>query len=401
MKFIQVNIPNRDCRGITLMVDDTFIKDEISDAKEFKPASDFTMMLRVTSQSGLRRIQKKKTHKFNKKQTLLQAVDTMIDYRTEITKLLKDGTITKHRDLKAIGINKDLGGQSTLNEIFADYTETKKSVLKEKTIKSYVGFYNTWVKEAIGSKPIKEITQEQLQAIVNMVLRDRAPKTAKTLKEVLNPIFKQYWRRGEIKSNPVELLVFKKFDNVVNPDLADDEIKRLYEEIYDYDAEPYRSIFIWLSTGRRVNEVLSLRWEDINMAKKEFTITADNNKAGRSMTYHMDDDLMGTLKDIKSRTGYLFPAIKDPNNKMHNDTLKRHWKKILENANIEHLRIHDLRHIVGLKLVNAGVSLEVIASVLGHTTVSITKRYSKVRTETASKAMEKFKELIKEIPNMD
>jgi len=379
------------------MVDDTFIKDEIVDAKEFKPTSDFTMMLRVTSQSGLRRIQKKKTHKFNKKQTLLQAVDTMIDYRTEITKQLKDGTITKHRDLKAIGINNDLSGQSTLNEIFSDYAETKKSVLKEKTIKSYVGFYNTWIKVAIGNKPIKEITQEQLQAIVNMVLKDRAPKTAKTLKEVLNPIFKQYWRRGEINSNPVELLVFKKFDNVVNPDLMDDEIKRLYEEIYDYNAEPYRSIFIWLSTGRRVNEVLSLTWEDINMAKKEFTIRADNNKAGRSMTYHMDDDLMGTLDGIKRRTGYLFPAIKDQNNKMHNDTLKRHWKKILENANIEHLRIHDLRHIVGLKLVNAGVSLEVIASVLGHTTVSITKRYSKVRTETATKAMAKFKELIKEI----
>jgi len=47
------------------------------------------------------------------------------------------------------------------------------------------------------------------------------------------------------------------------------------------------------------------------------------------------------------------------------------------------------------ELVNAGVSLEVIASVLGHTTTAVTKRYSNVRTKTAAKAMKQFKDMVK------
>ena len=158
--------------------------------------------------------------------------------------------------------------------------------------------------------------------------------------------------------------------------------------------------------GRRVNEVLSLKWKDLYVNEKVYAVLAENNKAGKQMEYALDDDLLDIIQNTPHRGEYIFPAIKDPKQKMHNDTLKKHWVHILKKANlvtidektqrvVPQIRIHDLRHIVGLKLVNAGVSLEVIASVLGHTTTSITKRYSKVRTETAANAMLQFKELIK------
>lgn len=393
MKYIKVNLQNRDCRNISLSVEENFKFTEITDSKDYKITSNFTMMARVTYQANYKRIQKKKVVEFNKNQTLLQAIDIMIEERAKLTRLLQDGSVARERE--SIAINTSLNGSSRLNDIFDDYIDGKSRTLKDKTIKTYKGFYNTWIKAVIGNKAIRDITDVELQGIVNRVLKERAPKTAKTLKEVLNPIFKKYRNKGYIQSNPVELLEFKKFDNVKNPTITDTQIKSLYQAIYGYGVEPFRSIFVWLSTGRRVNEVLTLKWEDINLADKEFTIRPDNNKAGKGMTYQLDDDLLYTLDRLEHRAGYLFPAIKHPNKKMHNDTLKRHWKKILDNAGIEHLRIHDLRHIIGLKLVNAGMSLEVIASVLGHTTTAITKRYSKVRQETASKALSEFKSMIK------
>ncbi len=53
---------------------------------------------------------------------------------------------------------------------------------------------------------------------------------------------------------------------------------------------------------------------------------------------------------IKS-TDFIFPSIKDPHIQMHKDTPSRHWKKILENAELtdvyEHnIRIHDTRTII-------------------------------------------------------
>jgi site-specific recombinase XerD len=55
------------------------------------------------------------------------------------------------------------------------------------------------------------------------------------------------------------------------------------------------------------------------------------------------------------------------------------------------MRIHDVRHLIGSTLVNAGESLETIAAVLGHSSISVTKRYSEVKKETASKAVSKFR----------
>ena len=62
----------------------------------------------------------------------------------------------------------------------------------------------------------------------------------------------------------------------------------------------------------------------------------------------------------------------------------------LQSANIEHLRIHDLRHIIGSDLVSNNFTLEEIAQVLGHTSTSVTKRYSKVREEKANEALDSF-----------
>lgn len=407
MKHINIDIPNKDCRGISLIEEDNFPLDLIFDIKQYKPIGKYKLQLRVTISTEYKKHQKKIVKEFNKNQTLLQAISFMNAQRDVIQNSLKDGSIQKERIAKKLSLNSGLmDGNSCLNDVFDDYIIGKKNTLKPKTILSYEGFYNTWLRDSIGVLKVVNISRGDLQAVVHKILSLRAPRTAKTIKEVLNPIFKNFVHSGFIPSNPVELLEFKKFDNVKNPELSDEQIKALYEAINNYVSEPFRSIFVWLATGRRVNEVLSLKWNNLNLNTHTYTILPENNKAGKRMEYVLDDDLLYIVNNIPKKGEYIFPAIKNPKLKMHNDTIKKHWVKILEDANlvtidkktnkiIPIVRVHDLRHIVGLKLVNAGVSLEVIASVLGHTTTNITKRYSKVRTETAGKALSQFKELIK------
>ncbi|MDY5384602.1 MAG: tyrosine-type recombinase/integrase, partial [Campylobacter sp.] len=63
--------------------------------------------------------------------------------------------------------------------------------------------------------------------------------------------------------------------------------------------------------------------------------------------------------------------------------------KALSNLGM-HIRIHDLRHLIGGVLVSEGKTLEQIASILGHTSTSVTKRYSKVRQEVAAERLDEF-----------
>jgi integrase len=56
--------------------------------------------------------------------------------------------------------------------------------------------------------------------------------------------------------------------------------------------------------------------------------------------------------------------------------LRRSFKGACKKADIKDLRFHDLRHTVGTRLTDAGVPLQAIAKLLGHTTIRVTERYS-------------------------
>ena len=186
------------------------------------------------------------------------------------------------------------------------------------------------------------------------------------------------------------MIQIPKFDNEVNVDLSEEKTKELYDILYNYPLEPFKSVFIWLSHGRRLNEILSLQWSDVNFNNLTYTIRFENNKVRKPMTYKLSSELMETLQciGIKSQ-GFIFHAINDKNQKLSKETVRNHWNKVIEQLGVS-LRIHDLRHLIGGVLVSNGKTLEQVASVLGHTSTSVTKRYSKVRQNVAAESLDDF-----------
>ena len=113
------------------------------------------------------------------------------------------------------------------------------------------------------------------------------------------------------------------------------------------------------------------------------------------MTYKLSNELKETLENLGiKKSGYIFHAMKDESKKMSKATLRLHWEKILARLGV-HIRIHDLRHLIGGVLVSEGKTLEQIASILGHTSTSVTKRYSKVRQEVAAEGLDEFFKRVK------
>ena len=56
--------------------------------------------------------------------------------------------------------------------------------------------------------------------------------------------------------------------------------------------------------------------------------------------------------------------------------IRRFWIRIQKEAQIEGVRIHDLRHTFASLLVSGGASLEMIGKLLGHTQMQTTQRYA-------------------------
>lgn len=382
-KLTKVNLPKADCRNIYFVNnDELFGGKEIIHTPTYI-SRDFKLVLRIThtNESNIR-TQTKKTFSFTKKITFLQAVRQVSSHREGLLQKLVEGT---HKE--------DRVRIPTLKQAWEDYVEMKKNQLSSNTLVSYTTFMNKWIlsKSILAKTSIKKVTTKQLQQVVNEILElGMSPRTAKSVKETLRPLFKQFVLEGIIQVNPADLIQIPKFNNEVSIDLPEKKVKELYEALYNYPIEPFRSIFIWLSHGRRQNEILSLQWDDIHVDNGTYTIKFENNKARKPMTYKLTAELRQTLENLGIKeNGFIFHAQKDDTKKMSKETVRNHWNKILQQLDIK-IRMHDLRHLIGGTLVSSGKTLEQVASVLGHTSTSVTKRYSKVREEVAAESLDDF-----------
>ena len=63
------------------------------------------------------------------------------------------------------------------------------------------------------------------------------------------------------------------------------------------------------------------------------------------------------------------------------------WRDAVTRAKIKDFKFHDLRHCCASYMAQAGVPLNVIAEVLGHRKLDMTKRYAHLTTQTKASAM--------------
>jgi len=334
---------------------------------------EFKLRFKVQNKTAERKITiYSKTYKGGLKEAIARKED-LIDQ-------LKDGKLEQVRTKKL-----------TLDDGMEEYLNYKGSSIKELTLAYYKQTYGKWIKPKLGKKVLTSVTANDLQSIVNSMLKKgMAPRTTQSIKQIMRPLFKYYADKGIISGNPAALIKIPKFDNTVQLSLTEEEIASLYKAIRNYPIEPFNTLFMWLAEGRRLNELLSLEWQQIDFPNNRYSIVSTNNKAGISMRYGLRDNIVTSLKSFNKDSPFVFHALTNSSKKMSKETVRGHWAKLLKSANIEHLRIHDLRHIIGSDLVSNNFTLEEIAQVLGHTSTSVTKRYSKVREEKANEALDSF-----------
>lgn len=386
-----------------------------------KQPQDFRLSLKVSPLVNGKQKIVKKTFKFSKLETLKSAIRFVADKRLELFESVKNGkyaTKTKQEHIP------------TLREVGALYWESKH--LAPKTSNMLQLYAKKWLggghaREQIAEgrsvkvinildKLPQDVTTADIQAIVDFIIsEDRKPSTAVYVKSCLNPVFKQLISEGKIFRNPLYEVKIPKFDNTTYIHISDEGVKALMQEIYAYEVEPFRTIFMWLTRGRRLNEVLSIKYEDIDFQTMTYEVKAENNKVRKHMQYGLSQELVDSIEGLNyhielgvsvplaERRGMVFTAPL-AGGKMSGRSVWYHWKKITKLCEVSKtnntddfaaLRVHDIRHIIGNTLVSNGKTLEEVAAVLGHTSTAITQRYSKVRRTVSDNALDDFMSIVR------
>lgn len=157
--------------------------------------------------------------------------------------------------------------------------------------------------------------------------------------------------------------------------LTKNEIKILLENIIN---EKHKLIIITLySAGLRLSEVVNLKRENINFANDTVFVKQGKGKKDRItiLSKKLKNKLGNYLSQNKFVTDYLFESQRGKKYDKHT------IQKILEKASInfdKKVTPHMLRHSFATHLLEDGVDIRYIQSLLGHSKLETTQIYTKV-----------------------
>lgn len=283
----------------------------------------------------------------------------------------------------------------TLDELWLEY---KKFAIQVK--RSFPRDEQLWrlrLQPEFGHLRLNQISRHQVQSFHAGLKEEGTLSSAsvdhhvKLLRRMLNLAVD--W--GMLEKNPVSRIQLLNEDNKVEHYLDDGELERLIAVLQSDENRPVCLIALLLiSTGCRLNEVLSARWQQIDKANRVFRVDAINSKSKRVRSIPLNDSALEVLSQLDTEGQYDHLFINKQTEKPYT-TIMKVWTRLRAKAGLPHLRIHDLRHQYASFLVNSGRTLFEVQKILGHSNPSVTERYAHLSTKTLQEAANSASLIIK------
>lgn len=189
-----------------------------------------------------------------------------------------------------------------------------------------------------------------------------------------------------LKENPILGVKLFNLDNKVEHYLDAAELERLMAVLQTGANRPVCMIAMFLlSTGARMNEALTAKWEHINRDTRTWIVPALHSKSKKQRSIPLNDSALDIIKQLDTEGEFEYLFVNRVTGHAYSNIHKA-WGKLRLQAGLPKLRIHDLRHMFASFLVNNGVQIYSISKILGHSTVKVTERYSHLDSKTLQAA---------------
>ena len=189
-----------------------------------------------------------------------------------------------------------------------------------------------------------------------------------------------------LKENPASRVKLFNLDNKVEHYLDASELETLMTVLKTGANRPVCMIAMFLlSTGARMNEALSAKWSQVNRETRTWKIPALNSKSKKVRTIPINDSALDIINQLDTEVDFEYLFVNRVTGNPYTNIHKA-WGKIRDQAGLQQLRIHDLRHQYASFLVNSGRTLYEVQQILGHSTSKVTERYSHLSSATLQAA---------------
>lgn len=315
----------------------------------------------------------------------------------------------------------------TLYELFQMWFDSKKRVLKPKSLDRIESTVNTHILPAIGEYRLCDITSDDIQTLVfdKMAEKNLSKSSIKKAYDDLKNFFNYCMDNDFIDRSPMRRVTINGYDlkceNKVKS-FDHDEMEKIIAsatELYSNGKPVYECglIFpIMYYTGMRIGEALGLKYKYVNFDEGyidivETVVTAKDRKAdgekrrqiaqqgGKTKNscrrIPLNNEAAKLLKMQKERRYYgeefyVFNIGREEIKAMEAHNVSRSFTNILKKNNIEHRGVHALRHTFSTDLKDSGVDDFYIERLMGHANANVTMGYMDARFLKMKKAVEKL-----------
>lgn len=263
----------------------------------------------------------------------------------------------------------------------------------------------------LGSRPLASITRRDVAALHATVMAEAAKTLNKRgqpgdggrtanqviafLRVVFNDAIDAELIHGPNPAQRVKLAPEVRRERF----LSEEEIGRLFASLED-DAQErgdwtvHDIVKLAVLTGARRENILAMRWENLDIPQRIWRIPATATKTGHHYAIALAPAAVGILQRRREEAEHralvrsLAPGATESDAKIepfvfpgpgkagHLADLKRPWDVVRKRAGLHGIRFHDLRHACASLLAARGVSLQMIGHQLGHRSVATTSRYA-------------------------
>ncbi|HUW99179.1 MAG TPA: site-specific integrase [Acidiferrobacter sp.] len=281
----------------------------------------------------------------------------------------------EHEIARGVFVSRAEAQSTTLGQLIDRYlceiTPQKRGATMERSHLRMIG------QDPVARGFISGITGKELTAYKNRRLKVVSASTLNRELNILSHVFTiaaQEWHMHLPWGNPVRLLRRPRADDKRDRRLVGDEEKRLLTAAEAYgDAGEISLIITWaIETAMRRGEIAAMRWDHLDRRARVLLIP--ETKTGTPRRVPLSTAALAVLDALPRRIDGRVFAV-------HAASISRAFAKTCKTADIKGLTFHDLRHEATSRLFEKGLGLMEVASITGHKTVQMLKRYTHLRAE--------------------
>jgi integrase len=303
----------------------------------------------------------------------------------------------------------------TVGEFLNQWLAEGQSGLAYNTFRRYHGIATKHLIPAFDKFPLKGLTSEHIQKMIDAKAKTLKPRTVFHVRAVLRNALADAVHKGLIEKNPAEGRRTIKLPRIPDKEpvpWGKTERKKFLEAIKSDPLEPLYLVLFW--HGLRISEALGLTWNNVDLdagtlfiyqqlqyqkadgeSQKPFLVEAKTgSKARRTNDLHpsVREALAEVRKAWKGSTGIAnLVFVNGGNLPLHDNAVRNRLEAILTKAGLPVITLHDFRDLCCVAMAEGGVPIHYASQFLGHENVQTTLRwYSVARQQDMGDALAKY-----------